>query len=185
MKKLLTLIMAVVLFLFMMAAWADAIVLHPGINECPAGQMVALEAITGNASPSIKLEQIYNVSLYTNAYMDVETIHTAYYFQLTNWNGEASITTNVLDRFNRSDWIIDGTNHVVGSVYEYYAFVTNQALIGRLPSQTFSVTNSLISTNAINHRLYTAPQNTVWLSGAGHLLLSGIEPEDIATLIIK
>ena len=167
------------------AAFAEVVALRPGANPCPVGKVLAIEAVTAYATPTVKVQQVESVSLYTNAFEDVVSTHTAYSFSLTNWNGVASVSTNVLDRFTLSDWIVNGTNHVVGAVYESRVSVTNTVACARLPSATYVVTNSLFSTAASNHRLAATPAQTTYLMGNGTLILSGVEPEDSVFILVE
>ena len=167
------------------AACAEVVALRPGANPCPVGKVLALEAVTAYATPTVKVEQVESVALYTNVFADVVSTHTSYSFSLTNWNGVASVSTNVLDRFTLSDWVVDGTNHVVGAVYESRVPVTNTVVAARLPSATYAVTNSLFSTAASNHRLVATPAQTTYLMGNGSLILSGVEPEDPVFILVE
>lgn len=65
---------------------ATAVTLRPGENPVPVGEIAALEAVTTNAAPSIKVDYVVSVRSYTNV--------LAQSFAYTNISGVAVLVTN-------------------------------------------------------------------------------------------
>lgn len=177
-----------------MAATASAYVLNlrPGLNGvAPGGKIVAAEVVTSNATATVAIESVQALTVRTNAYAEVSTRHTVYTFTVTNFTGGASVSTNLWDRFNGGDWLADvetspgvtnKISRIVGGVTWVDTNVVQNVVVGRLPKETYFVTNSLMSVTAAGHRGIST--NAVfWL--AGDLLVTGASEDDVIAVCVE
>ena len=185
---------AIFLAVAAMAATASAYVLNlrPGLNGvAPGGKIVAAEVVTSNATATVVIQSVQAVTVRTNAYADVSTRHTYYTFAITNFDGEAVISTNAWDHFNGGDWLADvetspgvtnKISKIVGNVSWVDTNVVTSVVSGRLPKETYFVTNSLMTVTAASHR--GIDTNAVfWL--AGDLLVTGAGEDDIIAVCVE
>ena len=181
MKKL---IFALAAFAATALGAATPVTLRLGENAPPAGEVVALEAITTNATAAVKVVRVVSVLSYTNvtAYSIKEGV--MYYFGLTNWHDVAYVPTNSWNRFDFADWTALGTNHVVGPIVASNTVLTN-AFTTLVPGEKFWITNALFNASAANHYLMATNPATRFLSGSGKLVVTGASPEDRLTIFIR
>ena len=177
-------ILAVAAFLAAPLFAATPVSLHVGVNECPAGEVAAFEAVTASNAAALKVSCVVTVRETTNAVAQTVERKVRYDFALTNWNGEAFVQTNVYDRFAWSDWEVDGTNHVCVAPSATNVVVTNTFTIG-VPGRTFAVTNALFDASSASHYLMATNPSLKYLSGRGSLVVTGASADDKLTLFIK
>lgn len=164
---------------------ATPVRLHPGSNPCPAGEVVAFEAVTVSNTAPISVKQILTVADSVPVYSNLVTDATQYSFTLTNWNGSASVSTNVLNNFSYSDWIdAGGTNHLASAVTVTTVPVTNSYLVGTTTANPFTRERTLFSASTASHILNVST-NGVYLSGAGQLTLTGATDDDLIFIFLK
>jgi len=163
---------------------ATTISLHPGENEVPPGEVLALEGVTAGATASVTAKCAFAVRETTNAVAKNVSQHVQYSFGLTNWYGTAYVYTNTFDRFVRSDWTVLGTNHIASTVAVSNVVVTNEFTIA-VPGRRFEVTNSLFSATAANHYFMATNPATRYVTGAGKVIVTGAAAGDKLTLLVK
>lgn len=187
MKKTLSILAAFAAFV----AVADVLTLRPGMNTLPpGGKIVAAEAVTANASATVAIKAVATVTAYTNAYASVANPHVCFTFAYTNYNGAASVKTNVLDSLVYADWqtnLVSGgvtstVSRILGNVVSTTTNITESVLIGRLPSQSYTLTNSLMSISASSHR-GTVTNAAYWLTG--DLLVTGAGDDDVIRIYVE
>ncbi len=168
------------------AALADVFALKPGLNSIAAarGELAAADAVTTNASASIAVKSVRTVYAYTNAFVDVTTEHEVFSFTITNFDGNAAIATNVWDTFSYDDWTTNGVSMIVGPVTPSTTNVTETVPDGRRISETFVVTNDLLTITASDHYGIAAPETTTYVLG-GQYLVTGSGEDDVVTILIK
>lgn len=164
---------------------ATAIGLHKGETASPVvGKVYALEAVTKDASPNVKVGYVSSVQTYTNATGQTLTPGKMYYFGLTNWNGTAYVYTNSFRRFDYADWTVLGTNHVVTAIAFTNLVVTNTYPV-KVRGPVVCVTNYIFDASAANHYLMATNPALPYLSGRGRFVVTGADDDDAVTLIVK
>ncbi len=183
-------ILAVTFAAFVFAAFATtSITLAPGLNVLPGwhaggGKVLAVEAVTQNAAATVALSSVRSVTTYTNQLFEVVTPHDLYSFSITNYDGNAAISTNTVDVFSYSDWMRGTTNLIVGAVTHTRFAETNTVAAGRLPSTTYTVTNALLSVTTSGHYGTATPESSKFVFG-GAINVSGAAEDDVITLIVE
>ena len=173
--------------LMSVAALADVFALKPGLNSLAAarGELAAADAVTTNASATIAVKSVRTVYAYTNAFAEVTTQHEVFSFVYTNYDGNAAIATNVWDSFSYDDWLwTNGVSMIVGPVTPSTTNVTETVPDGRRISETFIVTNDLLTITASDHYGIAAPESTTYVLG-GQYLVTGSGEDDVVTIYIK
>ena len=168
------------------AALADVFALKPGLNSLAAarGELAAADAVTTNASASIAVKSVRTVYAYTNAFVDVTSTHEVFSFVYTNFDGNASISTNVWDSFSYDDWMTNGVSMIVGPVTPSTTNVTETVPDGRRISEVFTVTNDLVTITASGHYGSASPESTTYVLG-GQYLVTGSGEDDVVTIYFK
>lgn len=168
------------------AALADVFALKPGLNSLAAarGELAAADAVTTNASASIAVKSVRTVYAYTNAYAEVTTAHEVFSFTYTNYDGNAAISTNVWDSFSYDDWKTNGVSKIIGNVAVSTTNTVSTVPDGRRISETFVVTNDLVTISASGHYGSASPESTTYVLG-GQYLVTGASDDDVITIFIK
>ena len=184
MKKI-VIAFAIALAAFFSCIAATAVKLSPGANPCPEGELVGIEAVTVSNTAPIAVKHTLTVAKSIPVYANIVRDATLYSFTLTNWNGSASVSTNVLNRFSYKDWIdAGGTNHLVGAVSASTVSVTNSVMVGVASTNHFTRLKTLFSASTSSHVLNVST-NGVWLSGAGEITLDGATADDSVYIFVK
>lgn len=168
-------------------ALAEVFALRPGINAVPAarGQFLAADAATTNASATVTIKALRNVASYTNTYKTVTTPHEVFSFTYTNFDGNASIATNVWDSFSYSDWVwTNGASKIVGPVTPSMTNVTETVQDGRALVAFWTVTNDLVTISASGHYGSASPETTTFVF-TGDYLVGGASEDDSIFIIVK
>lgn len=168
------------------AALADVFALRAGLNSLAAarGELAAADAVTTNASASIAVKSVRTVYAYTNAFADVTTTHEVFSFVYTNYDGNAAIQTNVWDSFSYDDWMTNGVSMIIGNVAVSTTNTVSTVPDGRRISDTFVVTNDLVTISASGHYGIASPESTTYVLG-GQYLVTGAGEDDVITIYIK
>ena len=167
------------------AILAALLTLFPGENAAPSeyGQVAAIEATTQAASATVTVSAVSTAETWTNVTKEVVTDHRRYDFVITNWDGNVSIATNVLDTFSYSDWMLGPTNMIVGPVRPSTVPVTNTVVAGKALAVRYVVTNSIGSVSVSSHFGTATPENKFFFGDK--LVVGGAADGDSVKLILK
>lgn len=137
--------------------------LHNGSNlvNIPGGEIVGIQCMTVDGSQSVTAKVVCSVTEVTNAYKTVSVPHVRYDFTITNYDGGASIATNVLDNFKYSDWRRGTTNLIVGAVKPVRTNITEQVSDGTRVKATYTKDIAIGNGTASNHYLLITPASTL------------------------
>jgi len=182
MKNLLTI--AAVVCAFALNAAPKVIPLCDGQNQVNAcGEIVGIECMTIGESASVTASVVLAVTEYTNAFKTITTRHTRYDFTITNYDGNAAIATNTLDNFKYGDWIINGTNKIVGAVNPSTTNIAWSVSDGQRVKATYNKTIAIGNGNASGHYLLITPANAQYLFGGRIDILAN--KQDVINLMLK
>ena len=169
------------------AILAAIIALTPGFNQGipAAGQVAAVQVVTQSAAPTVALKTVSTARTWTNALETVVSKHVRYDFAVTNFDGNAAIPTNTVDHFDYADWIVNGTNFIVGKVTASAFLATNVVETGgKILAAEYTVTNDLASVTASAHYGVDSPDSATFYFG-DPIIVTGATDGDVVKLILK
>lgn len=162
---------------------AALLTLYPGYNNPgAAGEVVAVEAATSNATATVVLKTVSALTVYTNATAKVVGFETAYALTYTNYDGEAAIATNVLRYVDYDYFRTNGVTKIIAGPTRFDLAVTNDVVTGQLPAATYVATNDLATVTTSGHFGHVAT-NAVLLGDA--ILVTGAQPGDVVKVLVK
>ena len=152
-------------------------------NAGVAGEVAAINAATSNATATVTVKSVESLTLYTNATQQVVTYEPAWRVTYTNYDGAASISTNVLGYL---DWeafkSTNGVQRIIGEPVRFDMAITNTVIVGQVAAQTFAKTNTLATVTTSGH--FGTVSTNAFLFGGG-ILVDGAEPTDKINILIK
>ena len=162
---------------------AALLTLYPGYNNPGvAGEVVAMEAATSNETATIELKSVQAFTLYTNATAEVISYETAYAITYTNFDGEASISTNVVGYLDLSYFYTNGVSKILNGPTRFDLPITNEVVVATLPSEVFAVTNEFASLTTADH--FAAISTNAYLLGDA-IIVTGAEDGDVIKVLVK
>ena len=162
---------------------AALIPLSPGFNNVgQSGEIVAVQAATSNEAATVSIKAIERLTVFTNATAEVITYETAYALTYTNFDGNASIKTNVVGYVDYDYFKTNGVSKILGYPVRFDMTITNTVVTARVPAQTWTATNDLATVTTTDHFGHTVTNG--YLFGGG-IVVEGAEEGDIINLLIK
>lgn len=163
---------------------AALISLAPGYNNVgAAGEVVAIEAATSNATATVEIQAISSLTMYTNATAEVVTYEPAWKVTYTNYDGEASVTTNVVGKIDYSVFTTsNGVNQIIGTPSRFDLPTTNEVVTAQVAAETYVATNDIATITTSGHFGQTV--TNAYIFGGG-ILVTGAEIGDKINIIIK
>lgn len=164
---------------------AALLTLGGGYNNPGAeGEIVAVSAATSNATATVAVKTVSTFTTYTNATAEVVSYEPAWALTYTNFDGEASISTNVLGRVNYDDFTTtNGVRKIIAGPTRFDMPFTNTVVLATLPAETFTATNDVATLTAAGHFAF-APITNKFLLGEA-VLITGAEKTDTINILIK
>lgn len=164
---------------------AALISLAPGYNNPGvAGEVVAIEAATTNATATIGIKSIQSITTYTNLTAQVVTFESAWKVVYTNFDGSAAITTNVVGYL---DWdafkSTNGVQRIIKDPVRFDLPTTNTVVTGSAISGFYAATNDIGSVTTSGHFGQAAITNKFLLGGG--ILVTGAAKGDIIKVLVK
>ena len=162
---------------------AALLTLQPGYNNPgAAGEVVAIEAATTNATATIAIKSVQSITAYTNATAQVVNFETAYALTYTNYDGAAAISTNVIGYVDYDYFKTNGVSKIISGPTRFDMPITNTVIVATLPAATYAKTNDLATVTTSAH--FGNVTTNAFLFGDGILVTGGAEG-DIINLLIK
>ena len=163
---------------------AALLTLYPGYNNPGvAGEVVAIEAATTNATATIGIKSIQSITAYTNLTAQVVTFESAWKVVYTNFDGSAAITTNVVGYLDWDAFKTNGVSKIIGDPVRFDLPTTNTVVTGQAISGYYAATNDIGTVATSAHFGQAAVTNKVLLGGG--VLVTGAAEGDIINLLIK
>ena len=161
---------------------AALLALNAGYNNPgAAGEVVAIEAATSNAAATVTLKTVKSFTVYTNATAQVVGYETAFALVYTNFDGAASISTNVIGYVDYDAFKTNGVSKIISGPSRFDMAVTN-IVVGKLPAETYVETNDLASVTTSGH-FGSATTNAYLLGDA--ILVDGAADGDQIKVLVK
>lgn len=159
--------------------------LTPGYNNPgAAGEVVAVETATSNATASVQVKSVSTYTTYTNAVAEVVTYEPAWALTYTNYDGSAAVSTNVLGRVNYDDFVTtNGVSKIIAGPTRFDMALTNEVVLATLPAETFFATNDLASVTSAGHFGFAAVTNKFLLGNA--IVVDGAAEGDTIKVLLK
>lgn len=162
---------------------AALLTLQNGFNNVgTAGEVIAIEAATASASATVEVKAIQSFTEYTNATADVISYEPAWAVTYTNFDGEASIETNVVGRIDYSAFQTNGVSKIIGEPQRFDMPITNVVVTAQVAAETYTATNDLATVNVTDH-FGTVVTNGVIFGGG--ILVTGAAEGDTVKILIK
>ena len=162
---------------------AAILTLSPGYHTPGvAGEIVAVEAATSNASATVSLKAVTSFSTYTNATQEVVSYETAYAIVYTNFDGEAAISTNVLRYVDYGYFRTNGVSKIISGPTRFDLPITNSVVVAKVPSATYEKTNDLAIVATLGH--FGSVGTNAFLFGDA-ILVTGAAEGDRVRVIYK
>lgn len=163
---------------------AALLALQPGYNNPGvAGEVVAIEAATSNATATVALKSVQSFTTYTNATAQVVNFETAYALTYTNYDGAAAISTNVIGYVNYADFkTTNGVNKIISGPTRFDMPITNTVITATVPAATYAKTNDLASVTISSH--FGSVVTNGYLFGDG-ILVTGAAPGDQIKVLLR
>ena len=163
---------------------AALLTLNPGYNNPgAAGEVVAIEAATSNATATVALKSVSALTTYTNATAQVVTFEAAWRVVYTNFDDTAAITTTVVGYL---DWDAfkwtNGVQRIIGDPVRFDLPTTNTVVTGQAISGYYAATNDIGTVTTSAHFGQAAITNKV-LFGDGILVTGAAEGDSIKVLL--
>lgn len=166
------------------AILAALLTLAPGYNNTgAAGEVVAVSAATSNATATVAIKSVNTLATYTNTTAEVVTFEAAWRVVYTNFDGSASIATNVVGYLDYDAFKTNGVSKIIGDPARFDLPTTNTVVTGRAISGYYAATNDIGSVTTSAHFGQAAITNKVLFGGG--VLVTGAADGDIINLIIK
>jgi len=163
---------------------AALLTLNPGYNNPGvAGEVVAIEAATTNATATVAIKSVNTLTTYTNTTAQVVTFEAAWRVAYTNFDGNAAITTNVVGYLDWDAFKTNGVSKIIGDPARFDLPTTNTVVTGKAISGFYAATNDIGSVTTSAHFGQAAITNKVLLGGG--ILVTGAAEGDIINLLIK
>lgn len=163
---------------------AALLMLNPGINDVGvAGEVVAIEAATTNATGTIKIQSVQSITAYTNATAKVIRYETAFALTYTNMIGGAAIATNVIGYVDYGYFNTNGVRQIVSGPNRFDMPITNTVVTATVPSATYAKTNTLATVTTSSHFGSVTNQHPYILGEP--ILVSGAKDGDIVKILIN
>ena len=162
---------------------AALLTLNPGYNNPGvAGEVVAIEAATTNATATIAIKSVQSVTAYSNITAQVVNFETAYAITYTNYDGAAAIATNVIGYVNYADFkTTNGVNKIISGPTRFDMPITNTVIVATLPAATYAKTNDLATVTTSAH--FGNVTTNAFLFGDGILVTGAAEGDTIKVLV--
>lgn len=161
---------------------AALLTLNPGYNNPGvAGEVVAIEAATSNATATVALKSVQSFTTYTNATAQVVNFETAYALTYTNFDGSAAISTNVIGWVDYDYFKTNGVSKIVSGPTRFDMPITNTVVVATLPAATYAKTNDLATVTTSGH--FGSTTTNAYLLGDGILVTGAAEGDSIKVLI--
>ena len=162
---------------------AALLTLNPGYNNPGvAGEVVAIEAATTNATATIAIKSVQSITAYTNATAQVVNFETAYALTYTNYDGRAAISTNVIGYVNYADFkTTNGVNKIISGPTRFDMPITNTVITATVPAATYAKTNDLATVTTSAH--FGNVTTNAFLFGDGILVTGAAEGDSIKVLL--
>lgn len=162
---------------------AALLTLQPGYNNPGvAGEVVAIEAATTNATATIGIKSVQSITAYTNATAQVVNFETAYAITYTNYDGSAAIATNVIGWVDFDDFRTNGVSKIISGPTRFDLPITNTVVTATLPAETYVKTNDLATVTTSAH--FGNVVTNAYLFGDG-ILVTGAADGDSIKVIYK
>lgn len=162
---------------------AALLALQPGYNNPGvAGEVVAIEAATSNATATVALKSVQSFTTYTNATAQVVKFETAYALTYTNFDGAAAIATNVIGYVDYDYFKTNGVSKIIAGPTRFDMPITNTVVVATLPAATYAKTNDLASVTTSGH--FGSVTTNAYLLGDG-ILVTGAADGDYIKVLIK
>lgn len=144
---------------------AALLTLSPGYNNPGvAGEVVAIEAASTNATAQVVKHE------------------TAYALTYTNYDGSAAISTNVLGWVDYDYFKTNGVSKIVKGPTRFDMPITNTVIVATLPKETWQKTNDLASVTILSH--FGSVVTNAYLFGDG-ILVTGAAPGDQIKVLLR
>lgn len=164
--------------------FAAILSLSPGYNNAgQAGEVVAVQAATTNAAATVRVKSVDTLTTYTNVTAKVVSFETAYALTYTNFDGNASISTNVFKYVDYDYFKTNGVSKIVSGPVRFDMPITNTVITGSAPSAFFVKTNDLATVATSGHFGSVAVTNK-FLFGGG-IVVEGAADGGAVKIIIK
>ena len=163
---------------------AALLTLAPGYNNAgAAGEVVAVSAATSNATATVAIKSVNTLTTYTNTTAQVVTFEAAWRVVYTNFDGSASITTNVVGYLDWDAFKTNDVSKIIGSPVRFDMPTTNTVVTGQAISGFYAATNDIGTVTTSTHFGQAAITNKVIFGGG--ILVTGAADGDIIKLLIK
>ena len=161
---------------------AALLTLNPGYNNPGvAGEVVAIEAATTNATATIAIKSVQSITAYTNATAQVVNFETAYALTYTNFDGSAAISTNVIGWVDYDYFKTNGVSKIISGPTRFDMPITNTVIVATLPAATYAQTNDLATVTTSAH--FGNVTTNAFLFGDGILVTGAAEGDSIKVLL--
>lgn len=131
---------------------AALLTLAPGYNNPGvAGEVVAIEAATTNATATIAIKSVQSITAYSNVTAQVVNFETAYALTYTNYDGSAAISTNVIGYVDYDYFKTNGVSKIISGPTRFDMPITNTVIVATLPAATYAKTNDLATVTTSAH----------------------------------
>ena len=161
---------------------AALLTLNPGYNNPGvAGEVVAIEAATTNATATIAIKSVQSITAYTNATAQVVNFETAYALTYTNFDGSAAISTNVIGWVDYDYFKTNGVSKIISGPTRFDMPITNTVIVATLPAATYAQTNDLATVTTSAH--FGNVTTNAFLFGDGILVTGAAEGDQIKVLL--
>ena len=161
---------------------AALLTLQPGYNNPGvAGEVVAIEAATTNATATIAIKSVQSITAYTNATAQVVNFETAYALTYTNYDGAAAIATNVIGYVDYDYFKTNGVSKIISGPSRFDMPITNTVIVATLPAATYAKTNDLATVTTSAH--FGNVTTNAFLFGDGILVTGAAEGDSIKVLL--
>lgn len=151
-------------------------------NAGVSGEVVAIEAATSNATATVEVRAVSSYTVYTNATAEVVSYEPAWAVTYTNFDGEASIETNVVGRIDYSAFQTNGVSKIIGEPQRFDMPFTNVVVTARVAAETYTATNTIATVTTSGH--FGTTVTNAFLFGGG-IYVGGAEDGDIIRIIYK
>ena len=161
---------------------AALLTLQPGYNNPGvAGEVVAIEAATTNATATIAIKSVQSITAYTNATAQVVNFETAYALTYTNFDGSAAISTNVIGWVDYDYFKTNGVSKIISGPTRFDMPITNTVIVATLPAATYAKTNDLATVTTSAH--FGNVTTNAFLFGDGIFVTGAAEGDSIKVLL--
>ena len=161
---------------------AALLTLQPGYNNPGvAGEVVAIEAATTNATATIAIKSVQSITAYTNATAQVVNFETAYALTYTNYDGSAAISTNVIGYVDYDYFKTNGVSKIISGPTRFDMPITNTVITATVPAATYAKTNDLATVTTSAH--FGNVTTNAFLFGDGILVTGAAEGDSIKVLL--